>query len=214
MAKEIWKPIKGWEGLYEISNLGRVKSISRICNADKGFHKNRTLKERILKPYKTRKGYLTVGLSNNGYKKFYLVHVLIAQAFIPNPENKPFIDHINTIKDDNRIENLRWVTAHENMTNPLSIQARKDAYASGRIDKTPFRHTNRRRRGDSNLASKVVCVNPKNLQTTYYNCILDTVEDGFSAQCVSKCCRGKIGLHKGFKFYYLEDYIKLNHPTQ
>ena len=104
MKEEVWKPIKDYEGLYEISNLGRVKSLNY----------KRTGKEKILKNTVCNDGYLKVGLTKNGKDKVFRIHRLVAEAFIPNPENKPFIDHINTIRDDNRIENLRWCTQKEN----------------------------------------------------------------------------------------------------
>ena len=106
---EIWKPIKDYEGLYEVSNLGRVKSLNY----------KRTGKEKILKNSECN-GYLVVSLVKNGKLKQFYVHKLVAEACILNPENKPCIDHINTIRNDNRIENLRWVTYKENMNNELT----------------------------------------------------------------------------------------------
>ena len=110
MEEEIWKPIKDYEGLYEVSNLGRVKSLNY----------RKTGKEKILKNMKNNNGYLVVGLTKNGKRKNYLIHRLVAEAFIPNTEGKPHIDHINTIKNDNSVENLRWVTNKENNNNPLT----------------------------------------------------------------------------------------------
>ena len=110
MGEEVWKPIKGYEGLYEISNLGRVKSLNY-----KGSGKGK-----ILKNIEHSNGYLIVGLAKNGKRKQFYVHKLVAEAFIPNPENKPEVDHINTIRDDNKVENLCWVTKKENMNNPLT----------------------------------------------------------------------------------------------
>jgi hypothetical protein len=71
-------------------------------------------KTREMKPQKQKNGYMRIALSNNGKKKFFYIHRLLALHFIPNPENKPCIDHINGVKDDNRLENLRWVTISEN----------------------------------------------------------------------------------------------------
>ncbi len=132
---EIWKDIDGYEG-YQVSNLGRVRSLDRIDN------NNHPLNGVILKPYISNSGYLLVGLykQQRCYKK--LVHRLVAEAFIPNPDNKPEIDHINTIKTDNTVflnedgsinyekTNLRWTTRKENINNPLTktkmqINARK-----------------------------------------------------------------------------------------
>ena len=133
---EIWKPIMGYEGLYEVSNLGRVRSLDRIDS------NNHPLKGVILKPYISNSGYLLVGLYKQQKRDRKLLHRLVAEAFIPNPDNKPEIDHINTIKTDNTVflnedgsinyekTNLRWTTRKENINNPLTktkmqINARK-----------------------------------------------------------------------------------------
>lgn len=103
--EEIWKDVKGYEGLYQISNLGKVKRLVSV----------KCKKERFLSITKDRKsGYCRVMLCKNNKTKRFLIHRLIAEHFIPNPENKPCIDHINGVKDDNRIENLRWCTYKEN----------------------------------------------------------------------------------------------------
>ena len=106
MNDEIWKAIKGYEGLYEISNLGRVRSLYK--------------KGKILSTETDKKGYLKLKLSKNRNRQFYLISRLVAEAFIPNPDNKPEVDHINTNPSDNRAENLRWVTHKENCSNPLT----------------------------------------------------------------------------------------------
>ena len=109
---EIWKDIEGYEGLYKVSNLGRVKSLNY----------RHTCKEEILSPHKagdTGK-YLKVGLWKNGNYEQMLIHRLVAIAFIPNPKNKPEVDHIDGNKHNNRVSNLRWVTSIENKNNGVS----------------------------------------------------------------------------------------------
>lgn len=114
--EEVWKDIPGYEGWYQISNLGRVKRLKRtyVVNGVKYIKE----KEYILQLCTNTKGYYQCFLSNNGKnRKECRVHRLVAEAFIPNPENKPMIDHVNQIKTDNRAENLRWVTNGENQLN-------------------------------------------------------------------------------------------------
>lgn len=119
---EEWKPIKGFEGLYEVSNQGRVRSLDRIIIDEIG--RNRLYKGRIMKPRDNSKGYHFVGLYKNGVIKTPTVHRLVAEAFIPNPDNKPEIDHLNTNRKDNRVENLMWATSKENNNNPLTLTKR------------------------------------------------------------------------------------------
>ena len=107
---EIWKDIVGYEGLYQISNLGRVKSLNY----------NRTGKENILSPGLSSNGYYHVSLCKNGEMKDFNVHRLVALSYIPNLDNKPCVDHINGNRLDNRVENLRWCTNKENCNFPLA----------------------------------------------------------------------------------------------
>ena len=109
---EQWKDILGYEGLYKISNKGRVKSLSRKYKHRNGY---RTVNESIRTLSKNKDGYMQLALSKEGNKISYGVHRLMAIAFIPNQKNKRTVNHINGDKVDNRIENIEWASDKENI---------------------------------------------------------------------------------------------------
>lgn len=104
---EVWKDIEGYEGLYQVSNFGRVKSLERIDSL--GRHR----REKILKTDINNKGHLSVKLSKNGVRKKYLIHRLVAEEFLPNPEKKPIVHHKDHNKLNNNVDNLVWLTHEE-----------------------------------------------------------------------------------------------------
>ena len=125
LYREVWKPVitdkEDYTGLYEVSNLGRVRSLDRYDN--RGCKR----KGQIRKTKKDKGGYYRIILCKNDKQKDFLVHRLVALAFIPNPENKPHVDHINTVRDDNRAVNLRWCTRKENSNNEITLKHLSEA---------------------------------------------------------------------------------------
>lgn len=173
MAEEIWKDIENYEGKYQVSSLGRVKSLDYL----------RTGEERILRQYKQKGGYLFVILCKNNKVKKFLVHRLVALAFIDNPDCKEEIDHINTISDDNRACNLRWTTHKENSNNVLTIAKRYGA--------------------NSCNARKVLQFTKEGVFVKEWNCMMDVQRElRFSISHISNCCLGKRKTCGGFVWKY------------
>ena len=113
MKNEEWRDVVGYEGRYQVSSMGRVKSLERKVRHWRGGE--RIQKERFLKPSNDRRGYLLVSLCDGEKRKTFSVHRLVCQAFHENPDNKPQVNHINEIKTDNRACNLEWCTCKQNV---------------------------------------------------------------------------------------------------
>ena len=116
---EVWKDIEGYKGIYQVSDAGRVRSVDRINS--RGYKR----KGIILKLQDGNRGYKTVGLCKDGVMKSHLVHRLVAVAFIPNPENKPEVNHTEGNKPDNRACKLEWCTAAENSEHAVKMRLLK-----------------------------------------------------------------------------------------
>lgn len=114
--KEIWKDISGWEGKYQVSNFGRVKSVARTIT--RNGNKVRVF-EKILKTNLSY-GYPRVSLGDNP-RKAIRIHRLVAEAFIPNPNNLPDVNHIDGVRDNNRVDNLEWVTKLDNFLHSKNV---------------------------------------------------------------------------------------------
>ena len=169
MGKEIWKDIKGYEGLYKVSNQGNVISINNGRN---------------VKREANLKGYRIINLWKNGIGKMFRVHRLVAKAFIPNPEGKPCIDHINGNRSDNRVENLRWVTNKENQNNPIT--------------KNKFKN----RKGKPHHEIQIEQVKNGVVIKIHQSINSAARELNITASNISAICRGKGKSYKGFGWRY------------
>lgn len=121
--QEIWKDIAGYENLYQVSNLGNVISLFR------------TNKPKTLKPTPSNCGYYKVQLYKNGHPQMFYVHRLVAEAFIPNPNKKSQVNHIDGIKSNNCLTNLEWVSPSENQKHSISLGLRSSSPMVGKIGK-------------------------------------------------------------------------------
>lgn len=110
--EETWKSVVGYEGLYEVSNLGNVRSVDRYVHSE---YRSHTVKGISIKQHLGKDGYMFVTLSKDGNKKSYKVHRLVAQAYIPNPEDLPQVNHMDEDKCNNVVTNLEWCTAKYNV---------------------------------------------------------------------------------------------------
>ncbi len=131
---ELWKPVIGYEGLYEVSNMGRVRSLPRIVS-DKNGKRTRHLKGRILTNVCAQTGYHFVSLHKN--EKRYgrrTVHRLVMETFNPTDDESLIVDHVNGIRNDNRLENLRWVDFHTNNRNTPYIRYLQELLQNNNIE--------------------------------------------------------------------------------
>lgn len=122
--EENWKPVVGFEGLYEVSDLGRIRSLERTCVCGKA--KRMPVKSRILKPIDHQRGYLVVRLHGlDGASKQVKIHRIVAATFHENPLGLREVDHVNGNKHDNRAANLEWVSPSENMQRAVNLGLKK-----------------------------------------------------------------------------------------
>ena len=183
--KELWKPVVGYEGLYEVSNYGNIRSLDRIVvYSDGRTHKYNSC---IIKQTEN-KGYLYVGLNKNNKKSSEKVHRLVAKSFIDNPGNKPCIDHINGNKADNKVTNLRWVTYKENMRNPLTKEKMSNIRSNGLSDKII------QSKKDKGIIKKVYQFSLDGKLLNTYESISDANRaTNILASSICECCQGKSG---------------------
>lgn len=184
--EEIWKDVIGYEGLYQISNYGNIKSLKKwIRQYNKYINK-----EKLLKPCVNKIGYYVVVLYKNKNKRSHLLHRLIAEAFIPNPENKPQINHIDGNKMNYNISNLEWCTQSENMIH---------AFKNG-LEKPNKPMLNRK--GNKNpLSKKVIQFDLNNNFINEYNSYTEATNIT-KINHIGDCCNGKLKTAGGFIWKY------------
>ena len=180
---EEWKPIFEYEDIYMISNTGKIKNINT---------------NKILKGYINKDGYTVITLTKNKKRKYKYLHRLVAIHFIPNPDNKPEVDHIIPVSDGgtNDANNLRWVTSKENTNNPLS-KIKNDLSKIGR------KHTEEqiKKQKVHMIKDKVIGINGNDIKV--FESAEDAKRNGFHH--VSDCCRKIRKTSGGYEWFYLKD---------
>lgn len=191
MEQEIWKPVEGYEGLYEVSNMGNVRSLA--------YRKDGVA--RIMKPWphstfygSNGNRYQVVSLWKNKKGRKIFVHKLVAMAFKPNPDGKKEVDHINAIRYDNRADNLRWVTRSENRQNPISKRRMSESHKGRYGAQTSHHHG-------------VVQLSIEGEYIRKWESISTAVRElGLRQSGITACCSGRYVSSGGYKWKYVEDY--------
>ena len=198
IEKNRWRKVPGFS-YYEVSDFGRIKSLAREKRGVNTTGKNKEKEIEFF--YKTKGGLLKPIILNTGYEQVTLtkenheqtsvsVHRIVAEAFLPNPENKPQVNHKNGDKRDNRLENLEWATASENTLHGYR-ELGVVAWTKGRFSEN---HPTSKAVVQETLSGEFV---------KKWNCASDAVrEHGFDSGHISRCCTGLSKYHKGFKWSY------------
>lgn len=179
---EVWKDIKGYEDLYQVSNFGRVKSLRRSVVLGKNI---RQVKEKVIKPFITNKGYYQIILSKNGKTSHKLVHRLVAMAFIPNPNKYLIINHKDENPLNNHADNLEWCGYSYNNNYGNRNKIVSDKMTNGKLSKKVLQIT---------LNGDFVKEYPSTKQVER--------ELGFYHSHISKCCLGTRDSAYGYKWKF------------
>lgn len=187
VISEEWKDIQGFEGFYQVSNLGHIRSVDRFV---KSHHGKRIAKGKMLSPSKSKQtGYSQIHLYKFGSVYRYNVHSLVAKAFIPQ-NGKPYVNHKDGQKENNSADNLEWVTNAENHYHAVRIGANKNYGANNYKARTVLQLDK-----DGNVVKKWECI--KDAERVL----------GIHAPNILKCCNGKRKTTGGFIWKYEEDVI-------
>ena len=176
--KEIWKDVFGYEGTYQVSNLGNIKT----------FNWKNTGKERVMRPAVDGSGYLRTMLAKDGVNKTVKIHRLIAETFIDNPENKAEVNHIDGNKTNNRVDNLEWSTRAENINHAI-----KNGLFAGCLKAIE--------KSNTKLMKPIIAIDIHTGQSIYFKSIRDA-ERALNTKHINKVIRGERKQANGYTFKY------------
>ena len=197
---EVWKDIPGYEGYYQASTLGNIRSVSRKTRS--GYHTGKVLKQRT-----NHLGYKKVFLCKEGKQKLFSVHRLVALTFIPNPCNLPQVNHKDEVKANNNVFNLEWCTAAYNITYGTRVQRQAEKLRGvprperrGKTWGISFKS-----RGENPHARKVAQMDLEGNIIQIHNCILDAGEAvGSNRHTIASACK-RAYVSKGYRWAYLDE---------
>ena len=178
---EEWKDVLGFEGLYIVSSFGRVAALKNSTHYAHLMN--------LTKMHRKKVTYINLSLHKNNVRIHRLVHRMVAEAFIPNPNNYPNIDHIDCDGTNNKVSNLRWCTQSMNNHNVISMKRQSDSHKNKIM---PFRK------------SVVQLLN--GILVRKFDSLSEVDVCGFNHSCVVRACQGKLSQHKGYQWMYLSDY--------
>ena len=193
--QEEWRDIKGYEGLYQVSNLGQVRSLDKIDRWGR-FRKSRIIRSRF-----NNSGYRVINLSKSGTQKTYLVHRLVAESFIPNPENKPEVNHIDEDKLNNAVSNLNWMTNKEN----CNYGTRNDRSSTNRNQKEIAKKVDYKKiakRASECRSIPVISIDANGVEKKYKSSYEASRYLSIHHSNISKCCKGKLKHTGGYTWKY------------
>jgi hypothetical protein len=186
LSEEVWEDIKGYEGLYRISSFGRIYSCDKEVGC-KGGHK--TIKKgRVLSPTKNNTYFTLTLVNGKGKRKQMSIHRIVATTFIPNPQNKPQVNHKNGDKHDNRLCNLEWCTYKENIEHAF---------------RTGLRVIHNKGKNNGHRSKKVKQIDSNGNVVKIWPSTREAERFGYDSSIISGVCHGRYSHHKGYTWQYL-----------
>jgi hypothetical protein len=183
MEDEVWKDIENYEGLYQVSNLGNVRSLDRVINSC--YNSKQLIKGKVKVQELKNDGYMRVTLHKDGKGKHHYVHRLVAEAFIPNPDDLPQVNHKDENKTNNNVDNLEWCTNEYNHTyGTINKRISESQINDPQKSKKVYQYT---------LDGQLVKV---------WASTKECGRNGYPSRCISNCCLGKQKQHQGFRWLY------------